>query len=70
MFLAKHLINHPTVGVNSMLYWLTALGFVMGPKRIRGLLSDGQTDPVSKEKSDRNRITEIHSAVFIAKLEY
>lgn len=26
----KHLINHPTEGVNSMVYWLTALGFVMG----------------------------------------
>lgn len=51
----KHLINHPTEGVNSMVYWLTALGFIMGIKRIRRFLSDGQTDPVSKEKSNQKQ---------------
>ncbi len=37
LLMDKHLINHSTEGVNSMVYWLTALGFVVGPKRIRRL---------------------------------
>jgi len=35
----KHLLNHATEGVVSMVYLLTALGFVVGPKRIRRLFS-------------------------------
>lgn len=34
----RHLTNHPTEGVVSMVYLLGALGFVVGPKRIRRLL--------------------------------
>lgn len=33
----KHLLNHPTEGVVSMVYLLAGLGFVVGPKRIRRL---------------------------------
>lgn len=33
----RHLTNHPTEGVVSMVYLLTGLGFVIGPKRIRRL---------------------------------
>ena len=33
----RHLTKHPTEGVNSMVYLLTAMGFIAGPKRIRRL---------------------------------
>lgn len=33
----RHLTEHPTEGVVSMVYLLTGLGFVVGPKRIRRL---------------------------------
>ncbi len=33
----RHLTDHPTEGVVSMVYLLTGLGFVVGPKRIRRL---------------------------------
>lgn len=33
----KHLISHPTEGVVSMVYFLKALGYPIGPKRIRRL---------------------------------
>jgi putative transposase len=33
----KHLINHPTEGVVSMVYWLRERGYPVGPKRIRHL---------------------------------
>ena len=33
----RHLTKHPTEGVNSMVYLLTSLGFIVGPKRIRRL---------------------------------
>lgn len=33
----RHLTDHPTEGVVSMVYLLTGLGFVIGPKRIRRL---------------------------------
>jgi putative transposase len=33
----KHLINHPTEGVRSMVYYLHELGYAVGPKRIRRL---------------------------------
>lgn len=33
----RHLTKHPTEGVKSMVYLLTAMGFVVGPKRIRRL---------------------------------
>lgn len=33
----RHLTQHPTEGVVSMVYLLTGLGFVVGPKRIRRL---------------------------------
>jgi putative transposase len=33
----KHLINHPTEGVVSMVYWLRERGYPVGPKRIRRL---------------------------------
>lgn len=33
----KHLINHPTEGVISMVHFLTDLGYYVGPKRIRRL---------------------------------
>jgi len=33
----RHLTDHPTEGVLSMVYLLTGLGFVIGPKRIRRL---------------------------------
>jgi putative transposase len=33
----KHLISHPTEGVVSMVYYLKALGYPVGPKRIRRL---------------------------------
>lgn len=33
----KHLLDHPTEGVVSMVYMLTALGFLVGPKRVRRL---------------------------------
>lgn len=32
-----HLTKHPTEGVKSMVYLLTAMGFIAGPKRIRRL---------------------------------
>lgn len=35
--LDKHLINHATEGVISMVYLLCSLGFVVGPKRVRRL---------------------------------
>ncbi|MDO9554601.1 hypothetical protein [Rhodonellum sp.] len=31
----RHLLNHPLEGVVSMVYLLTGMGFVVGPKRIR-----------------------------------
>jgi len=34
----KHLTNHPTEGVNSMVFLLRTLGYPVGPKRIRRLL--------------------------------
>jgi putative transposase len=34
----KHLTNHPTEGVNSMVFLLRSLGYPVGPKRIRRLL--------------------------------
>jgi putative transposase len=33
----RHLTKHPTEGVKSMVYLLVAMGFVVGPKRIRRL---------------------------------
>jgi putative transposase len=33
----RHLTKHPTEGVVSMVYLLTGLGFIVGPKRIRRL---------------------------------
>mgnify|MGYP005818883815 FL=1 len=33
----KHLINRPTEGVMSMVYYLRDLGYPIGPKRIRRL---------------------------------
>jgi putative transposase len=33
----KHLTSHPTEGVKSMVYLLMAMGYVVGPKRIRRL---------------------------------
>ncbi|MDO9553369.1 hypothetical protein [Rhodonellum sp.] len=33
----RHLMNHPSEGVVSMVYLLTGMGFVVGPKRIRRL---------------------------------
>jgi putative transposase len=33
----RHLTEHPTEGVVSMVYLLTGLGFIVGPKRIRRL---------------------------------
>ena len=33
----KHLINRPTEGVMSMVYYLRDLGYSIGPKRIRRL---------------------------------
>lgn len=30
----RHLTLHPTEGVKSMVYLLTAMGFIVGPKRI------------------------------------
>ena len=33
----KHLINRPTEGVISMVYYLRDLGYPIGPKRIRRL---------------------------------
>jgi len=33
----RHLTQHPTEGVKSMVYLLTAMGFIVGPKRIRRL---------------------------------
>jgi putative transposase len=33
----RHLTQHPTEGVVSMVYLLTGLGFIVGPKRIRRL---------------------------------
>ena len=33
----KHLLDHPTEGVVSMVYLLTSLGFLVGPKRVRRL---------------------------------
>lgn len=33
----RHLIKHPADGVKSMVYLLTAMGFIAGPKRIRRL---------------------------------
>jgi putative transposase len=35
----KHLINRPTEGVISMVYYLRNLGYPIGPKRIRRLFS-------------------------------
>src|ERR1700743_2487033 len=34
----KHLMNHPTEGVMSLVYFLIAKNFPVGPKRIRRLL--------------------------------
>jgi putative transposase len=34
----KHLLNHPTEGVVSIVFFLLAKGYPVGPKRIRRLL--------------------------------
>lgn len=33
----RHLLDHPTEGVVSMVYLLAGIGFVVGPKRVRRL---------------------------------
>ena len=47
----KHLLNHSTEGVVSMVYLLTVLGFLVGPKRIRRLFRLMGNRPFTAEKT-------------------
>jgi len=54
----KHLIRHPTEGEISMVYYLKAPGYPIGPKRIRRLFQlMGREHHLSEKKPDPSRIT-------------
>lgn len=47
----KHLINHPTEGVMSMVYYIKDRGFIVGPKRIRRLFKVMGRETIYKKKN-------------------
>lgn len=47
----KHLIFHPTEGVNSLVFYLRDLGYPIGPKRIRRLLKVMGRETIYRRKN-------------------
>lgn len=47
----RHLINHPTEGVESMVLWLRDQAFPVGPKRIRRLFRLMNYQPIYRRKN-------------------
>jgi putative transposase len=49
--MGKHLINHPTEGVMSMVYYMKDKGFIVGPKRIRRLFKLMGRETIYRKKN-------------------
>jgi len=47
----RHLINHPTEGVMSMVYYMKDKGFIVGPKRIRHLFKLMGRETIYRKKN-------------------
>lgn len=63
----RHLTNHPTEGVVSMVYLLGALGFVVGPKRIRRLLRS--LYDIQAQESYQNRSERVYTTLLVEGLK-
>jgi len=47
----KHLVDHPTEGVVSMVHWLRDMAFIVGPKRIRRLFRIMNYQPIYRRRN-------------------